>query len=175
MANSGNRILGILIGLVAGAVIGFVWGRSAGVRDGETRATHAAEERLLAAGLGGATAVYIGPTSATATPENLPISFSKKNVVYWKPWVIDGSHTVQITFLAKDFPPGANHLPPFEKGKPNQDQAISCGGETCFSYAINPDLGALFEKDSKLTLDYKYIQTLDGKDPHDGHIIIVKP
>ncbi len=158
MGNSSSRAVSILVSLIIGLAAGLWIGHTIGLRKAKTAA------------LFGAHPVYIGPTEKIVNPPDQPISYRDNGVVYWKPWLAAGN-TVAITFRAADFPPEANHEPPFIGGTPNTDQTIQCAGGSCFSYAINPNLEKYLRENPTKGLYYKYWQTLNNKTA-DARIII---
>jgi len=176
-----------VIGLAVGAIAIFVWKKSecddlakklaAAEQQVQQSAAqiqqNAAQIRQLEQRLAGAQAIYIGPESKDLNPPtDVTIYVKDSPVVYWKPWLLGASHPVNVVFPVKGFPKEANGYPPFVNGKQNQPQQISCSGETCFSYDLNPDILPIVKSLYPNGLTYKYSQSVDGKPLYDGRIII---
>ncbi len=162
MGNSKFRAIAIaiLVSLIIGGAAGYLIGHRAGVKEAS------------AATLLGAKVVYIGPDVKKVNPPELPISFRNKDVVYWKPWPPSVHYAVGVVFKKGQFPQTAQGEPPFVGGQPNTDQTIQCGGGSCFSYDINPNLGPILQNLPTRSLTYDYWQSLDNGGLADARIII---
>ncbi len=165
MAN-GTRTLTLVIVLIVGLAVGWFIGHGAPPPAPPPQPTPAPTCPTAGDHL-----IQVGPKAGDVSEPRAAISVSKGHKVLWI--ARDNEKPLTITFKASDFPPEANHEPPFEGGQAGQDQVITCNsGGVCNPGRINPNLKDKLP-DCPKSFYYKYWQKL-GEETADAGIIIEK-
>ena len=141
-SNGTRRTVPVLVAAILGIALGYLIGRSStpGPTVNQT--------------------VVVGPTAADVNPATVTIGYSGH--VFWT--TTPPGQKLKIVFPRAKFPAGIT-VPPFEGMLANgSDYSVACGGDTCSSGNVNPNL-------PHGTQIYRYDQILNGQ-RQDGRIII---
>ncbi|MFY9549899.1 MAG: hypothetical protein WAU32_02005 [Thermoanaerobaculia bacterium] len=163
-SNGTRRTAPVLIAAILGIALGYWIGRSStpgpGPGPGPTPPPAVTNSPVPATPTPVNQTVVVGPTAADVNPATVTIGYSGH--VFWTTTPL--GQKLKIVFPRAKFPAGIT-APPFEGMLANgSDYSVACGGDTCSSGNVNPNL-------PHGTQIYGYDQILNGQ-RHDGRIII---